>query len=76
MVVASVLVCSDGDVESAFVEDCSVAEDDSVLVEACSVLVDCSVLVVTCSVVAGVSGAPVVTAGVVVFSVSSGNLGV
>lgn len=86
----SVVVCSVTDVESPPVEICSPVEDESVLVETCSVLendsvlveVGCSViledgsvLVKTGSVVEGVSGAPVVTAAGVEFSVSSGNLG-
>lgn len=61
--------------ETVLVESCSLSASDSVLVETCSVLEDGSVLVKTGSVVEGVSGAPVVTAGVE-FSVSSGNLGV
>lgn len=62
-------------IESPTVEICSPVEDgESVLVETCSVLENDSVLVKTGSVFEGVSGAPVVTAGVE-FSVSSGNLG-
>lgn len=73
----TVEICSPvEDGESVLVETCSVLENDSVLVEVgCSVVLeDGSVLVKTGSVVEGVSGAPVVTAGVE-FSVSSGNLG-
>lgn len=87
--IVSIVVCSVTDIESPPVEICSPVEDESVLVKTCSVLennsvlveVGCSVLedgsvlVKTGSVVEGVSGAPVVTAGVE-FSVSSGNLGV